>query len=231
MIPSLALCKSDLYKIAMPDSQPPSRGGRKAVLALLKREAPVSADSLAEKLGLTGMAVRLHLGALLADGLAAFVTETRPRGRPVQMWSPTAKADASFADSHSALAADLIVQMKKAFGDEGMDRILKLRTAEQEKTYRAKTDAARSLKGKLDQLAKIRSAEGYMAEVRRDGDTGDWLFVENHCPICAAARLCTGLCREELALFNRVLGKDVRVERLSHILAGAGRCAYRVTQL
>ena len=143
------------------------------MLALLQREGPVSADSLAEKLNLTGMAVRLHLGALLAEGLAAFAVEARPRGRPVQMWSATAKAAAQFADSHSALAVDLIVQMKKAFGDEGMDRILKLRTAEQEKAYRAKTDTARSLKGKLDQLAKIRTAEGYMAEVRRDAETGD----------------------------------------------------------
>ncbi|HEY0106612.1 MAG TPA: hypothetical protein VGB91_11055, partial [Rhizomicrobium sp.] len=81
----------------------------------------------------------------------------------------------------------------------------------------------------LDALAKIRSAEGYMAQVRRDADGGDWLLVENHCPICAAARLCTGLCREELALFQRILGRDVRIERISHILAGAGRCAYRVT--
>jgi predicted ArsR family transcriptional regulator len=204
---------------------------REAVLSLLQREGPISADALAGKLDLTGMAVRLHLGALLVEGLAASEAEARPRGRPVQMWRATAKAAAQFADSHSALAVDLIHQMKKAFGDEGMDRILTLRTADQEKAYRAKTDAARSLKGKLDQLAKIRTAEGYMAEVRRDNETGDWLFVENHCPICAAARLCTGLCREELALFHRVLGRDVKVERLSHILAGAGRCAYRVTQI
>ena len=161
------------------------------------------------------MAVRQHLAALAADGLAAYVeNEARPRGRPVKLWRATAKADAHFADSHSALAADLIVQMKKAFGEEGMDRILKLRTADQEKTYRAKTDKAQTLKAKLDALAKIRTAEGYMAEVRRDAETGDWLFVENHCPICAAARLCTGLCREELALFHRVLGKDIKVERL-----------------
>jgi predicted ArsR family transcriptional regulator len=202
---------------------------RSAVLSLLQREGPISADSLADTLKLTCMAVRLHLGALHLEGLASFQTEARPRGRPVQMWRATPKAAAEFADSHSALAVDLIAQMKKAFGEEGMDRILKLRTTDQEKAYRAKTDAARSLKGKLDQLAKIRSSEGYMAEVRRDDMTGDWLFVENHCPICAAARLCTGLCREELALFHRVLGKDVKVERLSHILTGAGRCAYRVT--
>jgi predicted ArsR family transcriptional regulator len=119
--------------------------------------------------------------------------------------------------------------MKKAFGEDGLDRILKLRNAELEKAYRAKTDPAKTLKSRLEALAKIRSAEGYMAETRRDPATGDWLLVENHCPVCAAARLCTGLCREELALFQRVLGRGVKIERISHILAGAGRCAYRVT--
>jgi predicted ArsR family transcriptional regulator len=212
----------------MQETQADLSPGRMAVLSLVKREGPISADSLAESLSLTGMAVRQHLAALAGDRLVAFESEARPRGRPAQMWSATPKANAYFADTHSALAADLIGQMKKAFGDEGMDRILKLRTAEQEKTYRIQTDAKQTLKARLDALAKLRSAEGYMAEVRRDAN-GEWLFVENHCPICAAARLCTGLCREELALFHRVLGKDIKVERLTHILAGAGRCAYRVT--
>jgi len=204
--------------------------GRAAVLDLIKRAGPISADAAARRLGITAMAVRQHLAALEQAGEAAFAQEPRPRGRPVRLWRATDAAAARFADGHSALAADLIVQMKKAFGEEGMARILKLRNAELEKSYRARTDKAGTLKARLEALARIRSAEGYMAEVRRDGETGDFLFIENHCPICAAARLCTGLCREELALFHRVLGKDIKVERLSHILAGAGRCAYRVTQ-
>ncbi len=212
-------------------SEPLPATGRAAVLDLLKREGPVSADSLSERLGITAMAVRQHLYALAEAGKAAFEEQARPRGRPVKLWRATAAANAHFADSHAGLAADLIVQVRKAFGEDGLDRLLKLRNADLEKVYRAKTDRAQSLKAKLDALAKIRSAEGYMAEIRRETDTGDWLFVENHCPVCAAARLCTGLCREELALFHRVLGKNVKVERLSHILAGAGRCAYRVTSL
>jgi predicted ArsR family transcriptional regulator len=204
--------------------------GRAAVRDLIKREGPISADSAAEKLAITAMAVRQHLYALEAAGEAAHVEEARPRGRPVKMWRATRAADTHFSDSHSALAGDLIAQVKKAFGEDGLDRLLKLRNADLEKTYRARTDKAQTLKAKLEALAKIRSAEGYMAEVKRDPESGQWLFVENHCPICAAARLCTGLCREELALFHRVLGRDIKVERLSHILAGAGRCAYRVTQ-
>ena len=207
-----------------------SQSGRPAVLALLKREGPVSADALAETLGVTAMAVRQHLYALAQEGLATHTEEARARGRPVKLWAATAKADAQFADSHAALAVDLIGQMRKAFGEEGLDKLLRLRTAEQEKVYRTETGSKKTLKARLEALAKIRAREGYMAEVRRDPETGGWMLVENHCPVCAAARLCTGLCREELALFQRVLGRHIRVERISHIIAGATRCAYRVSE-
>ncbi|MOA56535.1 hypothetical protein D3C78_1805330 [compost metagenome] len=66
-----------------------------------------------------------------------------------------------------------------------------------------------------------------MAELRKDG--ADYLFIENHCPICSAAKACMGFCRSELELFRNVLGEGVNVDREEHILAGARRCAYRVS--
>jgi predicted ArsR family transcriptional regulator len=57
---------------------------------------------------------------------------------------------------------------------------------------------------------------------------GSFLLVENHCPICAAAAACQGLCRSELAVFRAVLGTEIAIERIDHILAGARRCAYRI---
>ncbi len=203
---------------------------RTRLLHLVKREGPVSADALAARLGVTAMAVRQHLYGLESEGLVAHEAEARGVGRPTKLWRASEAAARHMADSHSALAVDLITQIRKAFGEDGVDRLLKLRTAEQEQAYRAGMDTKRTLKGRLDALAKIREREGYMAEVRR-GEDGEWLFVENHCPVCAAASICQGLCREELSLFRRILGPDVKVERTSHILAGAGRCAYRVTQI
>jgi predicted ArsR family transcriptional regulator len=55
-------------------------------------------------------------------------------------------------------------------------------------------------------------------------------LVENHCPICVAAAACTNLCAGELHVFQAVLGEDVAVERTDHILAGARRCAYRISK-
>ena len=81
---------------------------------------------------------------------------------------------------------------------------------------------------KVQQLAKIRADEGYMAEVKRDG--AGFLFIENHCPICAAATACQGFCASELDLFRSALGPGVSVERAEHIISGDRRCAYRIAQ-
>ncbi|HMB67873.1 MAG TPA: MarR family transcriptional regulator, partial [bacterium] len=84
------------------------------------------------------------------------------------------------------------------------------------------------LERRVAALARIRREEGYLAEWRRERG-GSLLLVENHCPICAAARACAGLCRNELELFRTVLGPDVKVERIEYLLEGGRRCAYRVT--
>ncbi len=80
----------------------------------------------------------------------------------------------------------------------------------------------------MARLAELRSVEGYMAAWSADAD-GGFTLVENHCPICAAATACQGFCRAELEVFRAVLGDGVSVERTDYILAGARRCAYRIT--
>jgi predicted ArsR family transcriptional regulator len=72
----------------------------------------------------------------------------------------------------------------------------------------------------------MRSEEGYLAESKSEKD-GSFLLIENHCPICAAAKTCQGFCRSELDIF-RALMPDCAVERVDHLLAGARRCAYRI---
>ncbi|CAQ86467.1 conserved hypothetical protein [Photorhabdus asymbiotica] len=56
---------------------------------------------------------------------------------------------------------------------------------------------------------------------------GTILLVENHCPICAAATVCQGLCRAELNVFQEIL--QAQVKRVEYILTGSRRCTYRIT--
>jgi predicted ArsR family transcriptional regulator len=119
--------------------------------------------------------------------------------------------------------------IRAIFGERGIDRLMTERTRLQVKAYGERLrGAGKSLEARVNALAKIRAEQGYMAEAAHQRD-GSFLLIENHCPICAAATACQGLCHEELALFSSVLGGDVSVERTDHILAGARRCAYRIS--
>ena len=68
-----------------------------------------------------------------------------------------------------------------------------------------------------------------MSEIKELG-SGSWLLIENHCPICAAATACQGFCRSELEVFQQLLRGEATIERINHIIAGARRCAYRVSR-
>ena len=118
--------------------------------------------------------------------------------------------------------------MRRAFGDAGLRRLIDERSRDQLRRYRkAMPGRGASLERRVAALAEHRSEEGYMADCSRERD-GSLLLVENHCPICAAARSCQTLCRDELQVFRSALGKGARVERIEHLLQGARRCAYRI---
>jgi predicted ArsR family transcriptional regulator len=206
---------------------PAEKRSRRALIDLLKQEGPQDAAALGRRLGISAMAVRQHLYDLEAEGLVTHEAEARPLGRPAKLWALTPAADRFFPDGHAEFTVGLINSMKQAFGEAGLDKLLKLRAKEQVAAYKTRLDGQPSLPKKLKALAEIRTEEGYMAEVEKAN--GGYLLVENHCPVCSAAAACTNLCRMELEVFRQALGREHEVKRIDHILAGARRCAYLVT--
>jgi predicted ArsR family transcriptional regulator len=200
---------------------------RRAVARLLKTEGPMDSARLARRLKLTPMGVRQHLYALQQEKLVIAEERPAPLGRPAKYWRLTRDADKLFPEAYAELNVALIGALGDAFGPEGVKRVLDARLAKQLSDYTARTSTIESLEGKLKELARIRSDEGYMAEVKSDGQSG-FLFIEHHCPICAAATACQGFCATELDLFRAVVGPGVTVERSEHIVSGDTRCVYRI---
>src|SRR5882724_8564587 len=207
--------------------QSADRKTRRAIVHLLKTEGPLTSSKLAERLGVTAMAVRQHLYALEAEKFVTVEERPVPIGRPAKHWQLTAAANRLFPDAYAELNVSLIGAMEDAFGQKGLQRVLESRRARQEAAYAKRITPSASLKQKLKELARVRTEEGYMAEVRPGGNES-LLFIENHCPICAAATVCQGFCAAELELFRKVLGSGISIEREEHIISGARRCAYRV---
>ena len=201
---------------------------RRAIVQLLKTEGALDSVSLGRRLKLTPMAVRQHLYALQQEKLVTAEVRPVPRGRPAKYWSLTPDAARLFPDAYAELSVALLTAVEDTFGPSGMRRLLGTRLTHQQADYASRIPASLPLEKKLQRLAKVRTEEGYMAEVRRERP-GTFLLVENHCPICAAATACQGFCISELDLFRSVLGPGIQVERTEHIVGGDRRCAYRVT--
>jgi len=202
---------------------------RRAIVELLKWHGPQDARTLAGRLEISAMAVRQHLYALAEEKLVASAEEARPMGRPAKLWRLTPAANKLFPNAHADLTLSLIQSMREAFGEGGLERLVAIRTSSQIAAYTGQVPRGGTLHARLLALAKVRTREGYMAEVQEGAD-GAFLLIENHCPICVAAAACTNLCAGELRVFQEVLGGDVLVERTDHILAGARRCAYRIVE-
>jgi len=218
------MCRAGYPCIMKQDSR-----AEEGVLYQLKTRGPQAAAQIARRLRVTPMAVRQHLYRLRVAGLVDFSDERRKVGRPARVWRLTGDAASRFPDTHGDLTVEIIGAVRAAFGESGMDKLLAQRTRLQKDEYRARLrPAGTSIAKRAQALAEIRREQGYMAECTRISD-GSMLLIENHCPICAAAATCQGLCREELSLFRDLLGDKARVERTDHILAGARRCAYRIS--
>ena len=198
------------------------------ILRFLKFRGPQTTPAIARHLKITLPGARKHLATLLAAKLVSFTDERGAVGRPKRSWQLTPLAEKRFPDSHAVLTMEMIGAVRQAFGEEGLDRLIGLRESETERRYASALSSLGDVAKKVAKLAELRSEEGYMADWRVLPD-GTHLLSENHCPICAAARLCQGFCRSELAVFRSALGPAVTVERSEHILLGARRCAYRIS--
>ena len=205
---------------------------KRRIVDRLKRVESATVPELAAGFDLTDTAVRQHLETLEENGLVERAPSPPPvgRGRPPVRWQLTPIAAELFPDRHADLTVELIGSIRAALGEEGLERVLEARGQAQLSAYRkALPDpAVSSVPVRVRRLAEVRSAEGYLAEVKSEDD-GSLVLVEHHCPVCDAASACQGLCRTELDLFRAVLGDDVNVERIQHLLSGDQRCAYRIT--
>ncbi|WP_411380083.1 helix-turn-helix transcriptional regulator [Pseudomonas sp. MPB26] len=207
------------------DDTQPSTAER--ILFLLKTRGPLKTTELASLLELTFEAARQQIQKLQASELILGVSApTSGAGRPSLKWALTDTAHNKFPDSHSVLTLHLIESIEGVFGSDGIEKIITSMEATNRQEYVQACSQASSLEEKVAILVRIRELAGYMAHMEPAGE--GWLLIENHCPICAAARKCQGFCRSELQIFRAAMGEDTLVERCEHLISGDRRCVYNI---
>src|SRR5215831_1604774 len=155
--------------MAPPTIQSRKSKTRRAIVKLLKTEGAMDALRLAARLGLTPMAVRQHLYQLQREKLVTAEERPVPVGRPAKHWQLTREADRLFPDAYAEVSLALIKAVEDAYGEAGLKRVLESRYARQRAEYSKRIPPSLSLREKVQELARIRTEEGYMAEVKPAG--------------------------------------------------------------
>lgn len=197
------------------------------MLVFLKMRGPQPASVLSKAFEITNEGARLHLKKLMDDGLVLAEKVSKGVGRPTVLYGLSEKGLERFPDTHAELTVQLLTSIKNILGQEALDQLVEAREKATSSRYEEALKDVDDVEEKLNRLVQIRSEEGYMAEWEKDEE--GYLFVENHCPICAAATECQGFCRAELHTFRMALGENVKIDRTDHIVGGARRCSYKVT--
>ena len=207
---------------------------RDRVARAVLEHGPLTASELACRLGLTSAAVRRHLDALAAAGLADVRTPaaaTRGRGRPARAYVLTpaghhaiAAADASTASDD--LAVEALAFVAEQLGPDGVAALAERRVAGLAHRYGPLVEAAGpDVAARTEALAGALAADGYAASTRTLDGAGTQL-CQGHCPVRGVAARFPQLCEAETRLFSRLLG--VHVQRLATQAGGAHVCTTHV---
>lgn len=199
------------------------------ILMFLKMRGEATSRLISEELAITKEGARKHLLNLAQEDLIRSVIKSEGVGRPSTYYVLTEKGLAQFPDTHADITVQLLRSVKNLLGENALDLLINDREKNTYQRYEKALSEAKNLEQRLEILSKIRSEEGYMAEWKKEGK--EYLLIENHCPICAAAAECQGFCRAELSNFQALIGSEYKVDRIQHILSGGNRCVYKVSRI
>jgi predicted ArsR family transcriptional regulator len=197
---------------------------RRRILKLLKENNELTADELAELLGISSVAVRRHLTKLESDQLVAYDEVQRGMGRPSYVYKLGEAASSYFPRRYEELATDVLETITNLYGADAVDAIFRVRSEHLIDTYRAKVTGD-TLQERLDQLTRLREADGYMSTWEKAED-GIFVLREANCPIIHVAEGCGSACDYDQLLLEDLLKADI--ERKSHLASGDGACVYHV---
>ena len=182
------------------------RSTRMEVLELLRRKGRLSAETIANDLGVTPNAVRQHLTNLERDGLVASQPERSGRGRPALLFALTERADSVFPKRYGQLATMVLQDVQETGGPEALDELF-ARVAARHAQAIEKDLEGLPFEAKLQRVVAWIGRAGTLVE---QTETSEGLQVTIHnCPFRNTALKFPQVCTITPQLISRLTGAAV----------------------
>ncbi len=210
------------------------------ILQHLVKQEQISAQNLAEHLGISPQAVRRHLKDLEDEGLIERETVQVGMGRPNYLYSLSREGRDRLPERYNDFAVSLLNTLAQTVGPDQMGTILRKQWEQKALDYRRQVGGG-SLAERVARLVQLRQSEGYMAEwhiVDKDcandrlngefaGSEPQYIITEYNCAISQIAESFPSVCGHELDMFEMAL-QECRVQRTHWQANGEHRCGYLI---
>jgi len=195
-----------------------------SVLLFLKAHPDASLAEVAKELGVSKVAALGHLQKLEGERYVERSYRAGHVGRPRVLFRLTAEAGRLFPQGYSEMSRAALEFIERKLGPAAVGELLAQRAQEVADRSRPRL-GSRSLLGRAEELARVRTEGGYMAEVvaRRGGSVE---LLEHNCPILALAERFPLACETERRMFEGLLRADV--EASHRVVAGDPVCRFRI---
>lgn len=197
---------------------------KRELLLLLKQRPGLSLAEIARSRDISKVAALRHLASLEDEGLVERSYERRRVGRPAVHFRLSQRAAGIFPQAYAQMSITALEYIERRLGREAVVGMLQERSHEVADQNRPRLGAP-ELRARVEELARIRSEGGYMAEVGPRRGSGVELR-EHNCPILAIAGRFPEACEVERRMFESMLRAGVSTSH--RVVAGDPVCRFLI---
>lgn len=181
-------------------------GETQARLLALLRGSRRTITGLAEALGLTDNAVRMHIAALHRDGIVEQVgTQRDTGGKPARLYGLTRDGEELFPKAYALVLGKLVEEIVRT---QGRARAIELlRAVGGQAAAGVRTGAGTNPKQRMEAAAAVFRDLGADAQVEKAAD--GWRLQAYGCPLSAVTAGHSEMCELGKALVEEVMGAPV----------------------
>ncbi|MCS6958802.1 MAG: iron-sulfur cluster biosynthesis transcriptional regulator SufR [Pseudanabaenaceae cyanobacterium SKYGB_i_bin29] len=210
-------------------STPGTPSTKEEILRYLLKHDRVTAQTLAESLGISPQAVRRHLNDLEECGLVTHqVTPAKSMGRPQYLYSLTPRGKSQFPKRYGEFSVNLLQSLSRTVGQESVRQLLHQQWQDKAQYYKQLIGHL-PLAERVEQLALLRRQEGYITEWFPQNDRAGFIYTEYNCVIAEVATSFPHICSQELEMFSEIF-QEFKVDRIHWLVGGEHFCGYSICQ-
>jgi DeoR family transcriptional regulator, suf operon transcriptional repressor len=202
---------------------PNSISTKEKILNHIKANIQMTVLELSAQLNITEMAVRRHLQVLETDGLLSSFMKKNMTGRPSKVFQLSELGEDFFPKQYKQIGMDLLQEINRLDASI-INQAIVSRQERLVNRYRGRFKD-KSFIGQINELAKIQSEMGFMAEVNETDSEEVAQIRQSNCPYLEIAKDFPEICRNEHKFYEELLHTK-NIEKVSSLSRGDSCCHY-----